>query len=131
MSIHSYSFYLVTAITFAVAVFLLLIVFVWSIKDRSYVTAIVAAIIGLFFAYISFASYGAYKTGVNHQKQKIAIRQELSKILSKNTKNKQAKAYIYGITLNGSYAKDAGIVECYKEFRNFKGTAECVKGLRK
>ena len=131
MSIHSYFFYLVIAITFAVAVFSLLIVFIWSLKDRSYVAAIVAAIIGLFFAYISFISYAGYKTGVNHQKQKVVIRQELSKILSKNTKNKRAKAYIYGITLNGSYTEDAGIVEFYKEFRNFKGTAECVKGLRK
>ncbi len=54
MSIHSYFFYLVIAITFAVAVFSLLIVFIWSLKDRSYVAAIVAAIIGLFFCLYIF-----------------------------------------------------------------------------
>ena len=112
MSIHSYSFYLVIAITFAVAICLMLIVIgLLIIKEGNPFGILLATFVVLFFYFIASNSYGAYKAGVNHQKQKIVIRQELSKILSKNTKNKQAKAYIYGITLNGSYAKDAGIVE--------------------
>lgn len=116
-------------VSFAILTVLMVIAFILSIKRKEYAKAVVAVFIAfIFFSICSFA-YNLYTSNITALKQYAIVKLGVSKILSKKTKDEEAKAYIYGKALKGSYSEDKRIIQCYNEFHNFKETAECVKGL--
>lgn len=67
-----------SAIIFAITTFILLIIAVLLIKDKSYVVAFIAVFFALFSAFISLNYYNKYQMNINQRNHNVIVKQKIS-----------------------------------------------------